>query len=90
LARSRLTQNRVRPTERQIKSNLIVVPKVFCDEHPEIDWKNFAVSAFGGRISWRSLDGDRRLGLPLREKLPPGHVLTLSIADDRVLMIDIE
>ena len=84
-----LGDDRVKPTDYQIRSGHIVVPKGFYNrERSSLDWdRSFALVAFGERFESKRIDYDRRLNFRLRGKISSGEVLQLSI-NDGVLVID--
>lgn len=74
--------DKVRPTEHQIKENVIVVPRPFRDEYClDLDWEDFTLEAFGTLREHRSLDVDRRVGVPMQGHVRCGDVLRLEVLD---------
>lgn len=77
-----LTPNLIRPTEKQISTNTVVIPKAFRNQHSsEIDWNCFSMKALGVRYADRSLDNDGRVGVPMRGRISHGSVLSLEIVN---------
>jgi hypothetical protein len=87
--RGGLPPNQVRPTERQIAENIIVVPKVFVDEKmQQLKIDPFAVMFLGEQITARKLDSECRISLPLRGRIAPGTVLALDV-NNGVLQVEL-
>jgi hypothetical protein len=77
--------NMVQPTDYQVRSGSIVIPKKFYLQHAHaLDWKkSFTLVIFGARLLNKSIDYDRRLNVPkLREMMRTGDVLRLEVADE--------
>jgi hypothetical protein len=80
LRRHGLGADKIRPTERQIQSNIIVIPKRFVDSHSNaLSWSGFDVVAFGERLRNKKLDSERRVSLPLNGKMRYGQTLRLRV-----------
>lgn len=78
--RSMVADDTVRPTDKQIESNLIVVPRPFRDAYClDVDWEDFTIDAFGVVRHHCSLDIDRRIGVPLRGRIQSGDTIRLSV-----------
>ena len=78
----------VKPTDYQVQSGLIVIPKRFYDMNQDgLRWKKgFTAIAFGETLENRKIDYDRRLNLRLRDKIEPGDVLRLAVIDERLVI----
>lgn len=77
--RSMVAPDKVRPTQHQIKENLLVVPRAFWEQHrSDVDWQNFTLVAFGVRREHRSLDRDHRIGVPLQGHVRAGDAVRLE------------
>lgn len=78
----------VKPTDYQIKSGHIVIPKGFYRrELSSLQWKrSFALIAFGERYEDKRIDYDRRLNVRLRDRIAPGDILRLSISDGALII----
>ncbi len=82
IRRQRLPSNVICPTEKQIRHNIVVIPKAFLDDVEGKLERTFVVVLLGEAIPDRHLDLDRRISLPLRGRVKPGTTLTLSISHD--------
>jgi hypothetical protein len=77
--------DKVQPTRAQIATNVIVLPKAFQDSHfDELNWRDFELDFFGAILSHKKLDSDRRFHAPIRDRVRPGDILKLSIANGRL------
>lgn len=88
MSKTALGVDGVKPTDYQIRSGHIVVPKEFYRrEVNALDWAGgFTVVAFGERTTGKRIDYDRRLTLRLKDRLAPGEVLRLSIVDGELFI----
>ena len=80
----------IRPTEAQIRTNTIVVPKAFINHHLQaIRWfQAFDVAIGDERIANRKLDKENRVGgLRLRAHFAYGDLLQLEVVDGATLRI---
>jgi hypothetical protein len=80
----------IRPTETQIRTNTIVVPRAFITDHRRLlRWfHGFDVTIENERIANRKLDLENRIGgIRLRAHFAPGDLLRLEIVDETTLRI---
>ncbi len=80
----------IRPTETQIRTNTIVIPKAFIDVHKEgLRWfQGFDVLIGDVRIANRKLDSENRVGgLRLTTQFSYGDVLQVEVIDERTLRV---
>lgn len=88
--RGGLQPSQVRPTERQVAQNIIVVPKAFIDANMEkLKAQSFAVVFLGEEIAARKLDSEWRISLPLKGRVAPGTILALRVNED-VLHVELQ
>jgi hypothetical protein len=86
--RQGLPPNQIRPTDRQIATNLVVIPKSFLDMNSRLHQAPFAVMFLGESLSLRKLDSEHRVSLPLKGRILSGAVLALSV-DSHTLHVNL-
>ena len=89
MKRSELQRNHIKPTNAQIKSNLIVVPRYFINENnTALRWsQTFDVEVNGRRFASRHLDSENRIGgIALNGNVESGSILQMTI-DDNLLKL---
>jgi len=80
----------VKPTEAQIRSNIMVVPKAFINQHAQrLAWHaGFDLLIGDERIANRRLDSENRIGgIPLRNYFRFGQLLRLEVIDSTTLRL---
>lgn len=85
MKRPNLQRNHIRPTNAQIKSNIIVVPRYFIDENnTALRWTHsFDVEVNGRRFAGRHLDSENRIGgIALNGNVESGSIFQMTLGDN--------
>jgi hypothetical protein len=90
MKRPKLPRNHIQPTNAQIDSNVIVVPRYVINENRNVlRWfHTFDVEVDGVRKVGRHLDSENRVGgIALKGNVRSGTVLRMTFADDNTLRL---